>query len=68
MRETTGLSYAEILEAAKQANFRHALWQMGEQIAEIFAAVTHRSPQLAALPSDNGPDWNDISARWRKAP
>ena len=64
VRETTGLNYAEILEAAQHANFRHALWQMGEQIAEMFAAVSHRSPKLAALPADDGPGWDDIAARW----
>jgi len=65
VRETTGLSYAEILEVSKQANFRHALWQLGEQIGEMFAAVSQRSLKLAALPADDGPGWDDIAARWR---
>jgi hypothetical protein len=65
-RETSGLSYFEMIAAAKAADFRHALWQMGEQIAEMFAAVTQRSPQLAALPANDGPGWEEISRRWRK--
>ena len=64
-RETSGLRYAEMLEAAAAANFRHALWQMGEQIAEMFAAVAHRSPPLAALAADEGPAWEETSRRWR---
>ncbi len=65
IREITGLNYAAMLDAARQANFRHTLWQMGEQIAEMFAAVSHRLPKLAALPADDGPGWEEISARWR---
>ncbi|MDF1861707.1 MAG: hypothetical protein P1U87_15930, partial [Verrucomicrobiales bacterium] len=34
-----GLSYGEMLEAAEQANFRHALWQIGELIADAFEKV-----------------------------
>ncbi len=48
-RETSGLSYAEMLDATKRAGFRQVLAQMGEQIAEMFAVVAHRAPQLAAL-------------------
>ena len=68
MRAITGLSYAEMREAAERADFRHALWQMGEQIASMFEAVTQRSPPLAALAPDDGPGWETLTARWRKHP
>ena len=65
LRKISGLTYAEALEAARSANFRHALWQMGEQIGEMFAAVSHRCASLAALPANDGPGWGDITERWK---
>lgn len=65
LREASGLSYAEMIEAAQQAHFRAALWQMGEQIGEMFAAVSQRSRPLSALPTGSGPTWHEI-ARWRQ--
>ena len=64
-RATSGLRYAEMIAAAEAANFRRTLWQMGEQIGEMFAAVAQRSPQLAALPEDGGPAWDETTRRWR---
>jgi len=65
LRERTGLSYAEMIEAAARANFPHTLWKIGEEVAALFAAITQRSPALAALPSGEGPDWPDLKRRWR---
>lgn len=48
-RETSGLTFTEMLEAARDAHFRDVLTHMGEQVADMFAAVAHRSPKLAAL-------------------
>jgi hypothetical protein len=38
---------------------------MGEQIADMFAAVMQRCPRLAALPADDGPSWDALTAKWR---
>lgn len=64
LRETVGLNYAEMLMAAEKAGFRHALWQMGEQIAAMFEQITHRCPRLASLPADDGPSWEQIAKQW----
>ncbi len=66
VRQATGLTYQEMLRAAEEANFRHALWQMGEQISEMFTNVTMRSPQLAALRQIEEPSWGDLTRRWRR--
>jgi hypothetical protein len=64
LRETTGMTYAEMIEVAKQADFRHALTQMAEQIADMLAAVAQRSPRLASLPAI-GPGAGELPAHWR---
>lgn len=64
IRELTGLHYAEMVELAIKANFRHALWQMGEAVADLFEAVVRLQPGLQNLPQDL-PAWNDISRRWQ---
>jgi hypothetical protein len=66
LREISGLTYAEMIEAARAANFRHALWQIGEQIGEMFAAVSHRCAPLASLPAGEGPSWSEIGAVWKR--
>ena len=64
-RKTGGLKYAEMLEAADKANFRHALWQMGEAIVKLFEQVTERVTALQQIPDISTPTWSDISARWK---
>lgn len=66
LRELVGADYAEMVALADKAGFRHALWQMGEAVADMFAAVTHRSPRLADLPAETGPTWRDLTQRWRR--
>ena len=66
-RVAGGLSYPEMLEAAEQANFRHALWQMGEIIADAFARIIDRQERLQELPPEvDGPDWDELTRRWSK--
>jgi hypothetical protein len=65
-RTLTGLNYSQMVEAAEGANLRHALWQMGEAIADMFAAVVQRSPGFAGLPVDESPDWESLTRRWRR--
>ena len=65
-REFVGLNYPQMIEAARKADFRHTLWYIGEQVATMFEAVSHRSPRLAALPADQGPGWEEITKRWQQ--
>ena len=43
-----------------------ACWQMGEAIADMFAAVARRSHRLAEKPTDDGPNWEAISNGWSR--
>jgi hypothetical protein len=66
-RVAGGLSYPEMLEAAEAANFRHALWQMGEIIADAFAKIIDRQERLQELPAEvDSPDWNELTRRWSR--
>lgn len=65
IRQLTGLSYAQMVAMAQDAKLRHACWQMGDAIADMFSAVVRRSPRLAAEPAGEGPDWEEIERKWR---
>ena len=65
IRQLVGMSYPEMIAAADKADFRHTLWHIGEQIAALFEAVSHRCARLAALPAEEGPGWEEITQRWR---
>jgi hypothetical protein len=65
-RQSGGLSYSEMVEVADQADFRHAMWQMGEAIVRLFEQVIERSTLLQELPTHGGPSWSDITNKWRK--
>ncbi len=65
-RKAGGLRYAQMVELADKAGFRHALWQMGEAIAKLFEQVIERVPTLQNLPDDKTPNWADITHRWKK--
>ena len=65
-RELTGLHYAEMVKLADEAGFRHALWQIGEAVADLFAGVVQLQPVLHDLPGD-APGWDEITRRWRRA-
>ena len=67
IRKAVGLNYAAMLVLADKANFRHALWQMGEAVAQMFEATVHRSPRLAKLPAGEGSDWAELTRRWKRS-
>ena len=66
-RQLTGLNYAQMIQLAQEAKLRRACWQMGEAIADIFAAVVQRSRTLAAEPSTEGPGWEELTKAWQGA-
>jgi len=59
-----GLSYPEMLAAAEEARFPHALWQIGELVADLIERLVEREPILGELPKDEGPDWTSLTRRW----
>ncbi len=63
---TGGLSYEEMVELAEKANFRHAMWQMGEAIVNLYEQVIEAQPLLQNLPTDDDPDWRTLTQRWVK--
>lgn len=65
-RRTGGLSYHEMVELADEADFRHALWQMGEAVADLFEQVSERLPMLQDTAEYESPTWDEITARWRR--
>ena len=65
-RQTGGLSYEEMVELADQAGFRHALWQMGEAVADLFERVSDHLPVLQNVAAYDAPTWDQITRRWRK--
>ncbi len=64
-RQTGGLRYSEMVGLAARADFRHALWSMGEAIVDLFGQVIDRSPVLQRLPESNAPTWAAITAKWK---
>jgi len=62
-RQSGGLSYSEMIEASRAANFRQALWQIGEIIADTFEKVIERQSALQELPANDGPDWKELTRR-----
>jgi len=64
-RQAGGLSYSEMVELADKANFRHALWQMGEAIARMFEQVIQREPLLEQVTPLDRPTWSEITDRWK---
>jgi hypothetical protein len=65
LRKTTGLSYPEMVELTRKADFRHTLWQIGEAVAAMFTSVAQREPRLSRIPVDLGPTWKELTKRWR---
>lgn len=68
IRQGVGLHYDQMVELAEKAAFRHALWQMGEAVARMFADTVQRSPQLARLPTGETGDWETLSRHWKRKP
>lgn len=67
-RQSGGLRYSEMVNLADKADFRHALWEMGEAIVTLFEQLIERSPYLQKIPTSNSPTWNNITERWRTHP
>ncbi|MBC8290741.1 MAG: hypothetical protein H8E37_10540 [Planctomycetes bacterium] len=65
-RQTGGLTYREMVEAADEADFRHALWGIAEEIAHLFEQVIERSPSLQELPTEKHVSWEELTRRWRR--
>lgn len=63
---TGGLSYAEMVKLADEANFRHALWQIAEAIADLFEQIIEEQPLLQELPKDTSPTWAELTKKWSK--
>lgn len=60
------LSWPEMRTLAEKAHFRHALWQMGEYVAEVFSEVCQRLPVLKEAPRLDTPAWEALTRRWSK--
>jgi hypothetical protein len=54
-KQTGGLTYAEMVDLAEAAGYRHALWQMAESIVDMFVQVHQQEPLLNDLAVDSGP-------------
>ncbi len=65
-RRTGGLSYQQMVQLSQKAHFRHALWQMGEAVADLFEQIVERQPLLQQLPTPPGPTWEELTQRWRR--
>lgn len=63
IRQSTGLTYPQMCDLASKANFRGALRQMGESIADMMEATVTRSPRLAKLTGEHGPAWEAWTKR-----
>ncbi|MCA9173314.1 MAG: hypothetical protein KDB14_02380, partial [Planctomycetales bacterium] len=64
-RTAGGLSYADMVELARRADFRHALWQIGETTADLFEQVVQRMPALQEISTLDAPTWAELTARWK---
>ena len=65
-KKTGGLTYPEMVKLAEKANFRHALWQMGEAIVKLYEQVIQQQPLLQNLPHNDDPNWNRLTKQWKK--
>jgi hypothetical protein len=54
----------QMIQAAEKANFRHALWQISEAVADLLEQVVRLAPALQQL-LGNGPTWAEMTRRWR---
>ena len=64
--QTGGLRYSVMVRLADEANFRHALWTMGEAIAKLFEQTIERSSRLQVLPTAASPSWRELTSKWRR--
>ena len=65
-KRAKGLNYPEMVALAEKANFRHALWQVGEAIADIFSEVVNLVPELKNVYQLDEPNWKTLTTRWKR--
>ena len=65
-RQTGGLTYTEMVEAADKAGFRHALWTIAEKTADLFETVIERVPGLRDVPTEKSVSWSELTKKWRR--
>ena len=66
LRQQTGvLDYAEMLELAREAGYRRALWQIAEATVRLFVDLIEAQPLLQDFPTGTGPTWEELVRRWR---
>jgi hypothetical protein len=65
-KRAKGMKYPDMVALAEKANFRHALWQVGEAIADIFSEVVHLVPELKNVYQLDEPNWKTLTARWKR--
>ena len=63
---TKGMKYPEMIALAEKANLRHALWQVGEAIADIFSEIVDLVPELKKNYHLDEPNWKTLTKRWRR--
>ena len=51
---------------AEKADFRHALWQVGEAIADIFSEIVDLVPELKNIYHLDKPNWKTLTKRWSR--
>ena len=61
-----GFEISADVEIAKKANFRHALWQRGEVLAEIFEEIARLTTEMNEVLIGDKPTWKEIGNKWRK--
>ena len=59
-----GLRYTAMVALAEKANFRHALWQMGESIAKTFVEVQRLMPEITNDQRLDRPSWDELTEKW----
>lgn len=67
-QQSGGLRYAEMIRAADMADFRHALWTIGEAIGRLFGQVLERLPSIQDLPTTKSPSWAEVTSKWKIRP
>ena len=65
-KRAKGMKYPDMVALAEKANFRRALWQVGEAIADIFSEVVNLVPELKNVYQLDKPNWKTLTDRWKR--
>ncbi len=65
-QQAGGRSYQEMIGLARRAHFRHALWQIAEQVVDLFEQVIQRYPELRNLSQTDAASWKILSEKWNR--